>query len=103
MSEVCNLIHNWIDGITSDNYNDIDENFKNDIMEFRKADEVLKQKQTNGSMTKSHPQAYDTSRLLDFTEKLNEILNEENDILYNTGIQDIGNYYNILLNKRNLD
>ena len=52
-------------------------------MEFYKADNILKNKQTNISNTsdiinsKSHSQAYHTSRLLDFTKKLNEILDQE--------------------------
>ncbi len=50
---------------------------KNIIEEFYKADKFLKQKQTNVSTFKSHPQAYHTSRLLDFTKQLNEILNQE--------------------------
>jgi len=47
---------------------------KNIIEEFYEAD---KQKQTNVSTFKSHPQAYHTSRLLDFTKQLNEILNQK--------------------------
>jgi len=50
---------------------------KNIIEEFYKADKFLKQKQTNVSTFKSHPQAYHTSRLLDFTKQLNEILNQK--------------------------
>jgi len=52
--------------------------YKNIIaIEFYKADKILKQKQkqTNTSdiiNNKSHPQAYHTSRLFDFTKKLNE-------------------------------
>ena len=72
-------------------------------MEFYEADKFLKQKQTNVSIFKSHPQAYHTSCLLDFTTKLNEILDQEDMKIYNykkdvyeTEIsQSIGNYYNI--------
>ena len=54
----------------------IDES-ENIIKEFYEADKFLKQKQTNVSTFKSHPQAYHTSRLLDFTKPLNEILNQK--------------------------
>ncbi len=49
---------------------------RNIIKEFYKADKFLKQKQTDVSIFKSHPQAYHTSRLLDFIKQLNEILIE---------------------------
>ncbi len=54
----------------------IDES-ENIIIEFYEADKFLKRKQTNVSTFKSHPQAYHTSRLLDFTKPLNEILNQK--------------------------
>ncbi len=53
------------------------KNIKNIIEEFYKADKFLKQKPTNVSSFKSHPQAYYTSCLLNFTKQLNEILNQE--------------------------
>ncbi len=60
---------------------DNDENFKNDVIEFKKANEILEQKQANSLITskiiniaKSHPQAYYTSRMIDFTSELNETL-----------------------------
>ncbi len=110
-SEIKRIINNWITIITHKVIN-IDERSENIAMEFYKADKVLKQKQTNISNTfdinsKSHPQAYHTSRLLDFTKKLNEILDQEdmkicgyddnkNNKSYETEIsQSIGNYYNI--------
>jgi len=36
---------------------------------------------SNKPITKSHPQAYYTSRLLDFTKKLDEILSQEEEQL----------------------
>src|SRR6266542_4582683 len=105
-SEVQKIIKDWSSTITKV---DINEESKNISMEFYEADKFLKQKQTNVSNTfgiinnKSHSQAYHTSRLLDFTAKLNEILDQEdmkiydyrNDV-YETEIsQSIGNYYNI--------
>jgi len=58
-------------------------------MEFYKADKFLKQKQTNVSIFKSHPQAY---RLLDFTTKLNETLDQED---MRISSKSFGNYYDI--------
>ena len=70
----------------------IDENMwnkslRNDIKEFWKADKALAQGYSDNSteietsnsnpVRQSHPQAYCTSRLLDFSKKLNEILNQE--------------------------
>ena len=74
--EIYNIIENWYQKIC-----DIKEESK-DIKEFYKADKFLKQKQTNDSTLKSHPQAYHTSRLLDFTRQLNEILNQEENEKY---------------------
>ncbi len=109
-SEVKKIIDNWISIITTENIN---EESKNIVIEFYKADKVLTQKQTNASdisNNKTHPQAYHTSRLLDFTKKLNEVLdyedqedmkicgyeNNKSNELLETGIsQNIGNYYNI--------
>ena len=75
-SEIEDIINNWISSIKEAN---IDEESKNVIIEFYKADKDLKEKQANISNTsdvihKSHSQAYHTSRLLDFTKKLNEML-----------------------------
>ena len=103
-SEINNIIEDWILNITM---KDINEESKNIVIEFYKADKILEQKQTNTPdiHNKSHSQAYHTSRLLDFTKKLNEILDEEdmkiygykNDQsseVYETGIsQSIGNYH----------
>src|SRR6266498_6088011 len=74
-SEVKKIIKYWISNIT----NNIDDKSKSEniIEEFYEADKFLKQKQTNVSTFKSHPQAYHTSHLLDFTKKLNEILNQK--------------------------
>ncbi len=103
-SELQGIIMNWISIITEA---DIDEESKNICVEFYEADKFLKQKQTNVSIFKSHPQAYHTSRLLDFTAKLNKFLDQKDmkiydckddksNIVYETEIsQSIGNYYNI--------
>ncbi|GBB92185.1 hypothetical protein RclHR1_01980010 [Rhizophagus clarus] len=68
--EVKNIIKNWI----FRPYNDeISEELKSNIMEFINAPIVH-----NNLTIKPHPQAYYTSRLLDFTsKKLNEILESE--------------------------
>ncbi len=110
-SEVKFTINDWISNITEKNINEKSkEKSKEIFMEFYKADNVLKQKQSNTSdiiNNKSHSQAYHTSHLLDFTIKLNEILDQEdlkiygygnnkNNELYEIEIsQSIGNYYNI--------
>jgi len=72
-------------------------NQKNIAIEFYKADKALEMKQTNISDTsdiiinKSHSQAYHTSRLLNFTKKSNETLDQEDMIISS---KSIGNYYN---------
>ncbi|GBB95487.1 hypothetical protein RclHR1_25480002, partial [Rhizophagus clarus] len=67
--EIENIIKNWI--IRSEK---ISEELKSNIMEFINAPPIG----NNKLITESHPQAYYTSRLLDFTsEKLNEILESE--------------------------
>src|SRR5688572_24088456 len=71
--EICEIIANWFEKIRDPNIN---KESKNIIKEFYEADKFLEQKQTNVSTFKSHPQAYHTSRLLDFTKQLNEILNQ---------------------------
>ena len=71
--EIRNTIHNWYEEI-SNGY--IYEETKDVIEEFYKADKLLKQKQNNVLTLKSHPQAYHTSRLLNFTKQLNEILGQ---------------------------
>jgi hypothetical protein len=57
------------------------ESLRNEIKEFWKADKALAQVQNNihniYPIKQSHPQSYRTSRLLDFTKKLNEILNQQ--------------------------
>ena len=106
ISEIADTVNNWISIIIDENIN---EKSRNIIIEFYKADKFLEQKQTDTSNVinnKSHSQAYHTSRLLDFTKKLNEILDQEdmeiygyhyennkNDKSYETEIsQSIGNY-----------
>ena len=65
--EIKNLIKILWDGL----YGIIKENFKNDIMEIQKAD--LEPKQIK-LFAKSHPEAYHTSRSLDFINELIEKL-----------------------------
>ena len=107
-SEIEEIIGSWISNIIEK----INEESKNIIMEFYKADKILETKQTTISNTfeikdKSHSQAYHTSRVLDFTKELNEILNQKdadiydyknnkNNESYDMEIsQSIGNYYDI--------
>ncbi len=77
-SEVKKIIDNWILIIKEKN-----EESKNIAIEFYKADKALEKKQTNISKTsdiiidKFHSQAYHTSRLFNFTKKLNETLDQE--------------------------
>ncbi|CAB4408445.1 unnamed protein product [Rhizophagus irregularis] len=67
--EVKNIIGNWIFLPNGTKIEDINEELLRIIVEFRKAPFM------NGNFTKTHPQAYYTSRLFDFTsEKLNESL-----------------------------
>jgi hypothetical protein len=76
-----------IDKIINEQTN-LDELQRNGIKEFWKADRALAEEHANNLTTntfetsnhpnrKSHPQAYRTSRLLDFTKKINEILDQE--------------------------
>ena len=93
-SEIKKILDEWISIITK---KDIDEESKNIIMEFYKTDRILKRRQTNISdiinNNKSHSQAYHTSRLLDFTKKLNEILDQDDHEYMRIISQNIGNYY----------
>ena len=76
--EVLNDIEKWID--PGKKIEDINEDLKNDIMEFIEADHnptLSKIIDNNKSISESHPQAYYTSRQLDFTKNLNEILEQE--------------------------
>ena len=78
------MIKENIDEIIDEN--EWDESFENDIKEFWKADKALVQgysdnsteiETSNNPVRQSHPQAYCTSRLLDFSKKLNEILDQD--------------------------
>src|SRR3954453_10149548 len=77
--EVLNIIEKWIK--PGKNIEDISEDLKNSIMEFMEADNnstVFKTINNDDKpISKSHPQAYHTSRLFDFTKNLNEILEQE--------------------------
>ena len=81
-SEIKYIIEDWIKNIYINiNVENINEKSRNIIMEFYKADKVLKIKQINISNihgdSESHPQAYYTSRLLDFIKQLNKTLIEK--------------------------
>ncbi len=74
-SEVKNIIKNWLDIIRNSVKND------NIAIEFWKSEEKQTDvfKDINDKLIiKSHLQAYHTSHLLDFSIKLNEILEKEN-------------------------
>ena len=89
-----------------------DEQLRKDMEEFWKADKAFNERQNNTTssnskpITKSHPQAYHTSRILGFTKQLNDILEKEiyghkEDITCETGIsQSISKYYCIFFEKR---
>src|SRR5438045_4600816 len=70
-SEIQSILRKWIDP-----YKVINEE---NIMEFIKANKnsTILTTISDKPITKSHPQAYCTSRLLDFTKQLNEILDQE--------------------------
>ena len=92
-SEIKNIIENWYKNIKNLNF---DKSLKNDIIDFYKADKVLEQQQdditiNNKLTTKSNSQVYYTSRLLDFTERINEVLDYDNQ-----QTDSIGNYFKFL-------
>ena len=78
-SEIENIIENWIKIISNKEifHKSSNEEVRNDIIEFYKADKNLKEQANVLHISESHPQAYHTSRLLDFTKQLNEILNQK--------------------------
>jgi len=83
--DIKNTIKNWYRNICDKNVFEYgSKEAINDILEFYEADEILKEQSNILYTSKSHSQAYHTSRLLDFTEKLNEILNqkEKEEILF---------------------
>ena len=96
-SEIKKILDDWISIIIKQ---DFDEESKNIIKAFYKAEKALEKKQTSIlnasdiSNNKSHPQAYHTSRLLDFTKKLNEILDQEDHEDMRIISQNIVNYNN---------
>src|SRR4051794_17614446 len=75
--EILNIIEKWIN--PGYNIEDISEDLKNSIMDFMEADINTTVFKTIDSkpISKPHSQAYHTSRLLDFTKNLNEILDQE--------------------------
>ena len=76
-SEVLNIIEKWVN--PGYNLEDISEDLKSNIMEFIEADNNSTVSKTinDKPIPNPHPQAYHTSRLLDFTKNLNEILDQE--------------------------
>ncbi|CAB5364633.1 uncharacterized protein OCT59_024200 [Rhizophagus irregularis] len=73
-SEVLNVIKRWIYLPSEMEIKNISEELKSNIMEFINAPIGY----IKPTMTESHPQAYHTSRLFNFTsKKLNEILESE--------------------------
>src|SRR6185436_1519339 len=103
----CNFVNNVKDIENIEN-----EQLRKDIEEFWKADKAFNERQNNTTssnskpITKSHPQAYHTSRLLGFTKQLNDILEKEiyghkEDITCETGIsQSLGKFYHIFFKKK---
>ena len=88
-SDIKIIIENWWDNfddieLINESYLETIENeqLRKDIEEFWKADKAFNERRNNTTssnskpITKSHPQAYHTSRLLDFTKKLNEHLSK---------------------------
>ena len=92
-SELKFIIYNWDDKFydirLSNDGNDVrkyletikDEQLRKDVEEFWNADKAFEERRNSNPsiskpITKSHPQAYHTSRLLDFTKKLNENLSK---------------------------
>ena len=71
--DIKNIIINWHRSISKG----ISEKSRKNVLEFYKADKILKQQSDILYTSKSHSQAYHTSRLLGFTKQLNEILNQE--------------------------
>src|SRR5687768_15048933 len=67
VSEVYNIIENWYNKICNEKIN---KESKDIIKGFYEADKYLEQKQSNVLTLTSHPQAYHTSRLLDFTQQM---------------------------------
>ncbi|UZO18405.1 uncharacterized protein OCT59_009719 [Rhizophagus irregularis] len=85
--EVFDIIHKWIFRPDKVKVKDINEELKCNIMEFINAPIG----HNNNLTTKSHPQAYYTSRLLDFTsKKLNEILEIEDSQTYQASYSSTG-------------
>src|SRR5437763_6633225 len=74
--EVLNIVEKWVN--PGDDIEKISEDLKSNIMEFVEADNNSTVSQTiDNNIPNPHPQAYFTSRLLDFTKNLNEILDQE--------------------------
>src|SRR5688572_2442177 len=98
--DIKNTIKNWYENICDKTIfnKDISKEEVDNILEFYKADKTLKEQPNILHTSQSHSQAYHTSRLLDFTIKLNEILNQKNKNKNNQTAevsQSIGNIFNI--------
>src|SRR5687767_13323778 len=76
--EIQKIIDDWIKIIAVNENIDKESNI---IMEFYKADTNILNT-SNIISNKSHSQAYHTSRLLDFTKRLNEVLDQEDIEIY---------------------
>src|SRR5436190_1549139 len=80
-----NTISEWHEFIYQNNVNEASALIINDFVSYPNSSQLLDafkeftkvQKQADVSIIKSHPQAYHKSRLLDFTKKVNEILDQE--------------------------
>ena len=105
-SEIKKIIRNWYDIIGGDFNKKLDNIDNNILVEFWKAEQKQLNTQINYKpIIESHPQAYHTSHLLDFTKKLNEIWDQEDADIYDHKSnknnesykieisQSIGNYY----------
>ena len=115
-SDIKIIFKNWLNNFSSNEelrkHLIEDAQLRKDIEEFWKADKVFKTRQNNTTtsnskpITKSHPQAYHTSRLLGFTKQLNDILEKEiyghkEDITCETGVnQSLGKHYHIFFLKK---
>ena len=93
--DIKNIFKNWYKNTSNENIfnEDISKEVVDNILEFYKTDKTLKEQPNILYTSQSHSQAYHTSRLLDFTMKLNEILNKESKNDQTTEVsKSIGNY-----------
>src|SRR5436190_10604310 len=97
-SKVKTIIKNWYNNNYYSKYNNEkkfekhlenirDEQLRKDIGEFWVQEKSLKERKDNNLLKTSdrkltHPRAYNTSRLLDFTKNLNDILEQQEKEIY---------------------